>query len=49
MLYNGDYDYKIKKGKKFIKTLEENITTAYSWNYKIENKNIVKLVEDKIH
>jgi len=44
---NGDFDYKIKKGEEFIINLDENVTTGHSWNYKIDNEKIVKLLEDE--
>jgi len=44
---SGDYDYKIKKGEQFIINLDENITTGYSWNYKIDDETVVKLFKDE--
>lgn len=44
---DGDYDYKVKKGEQFIINLDENLTTGYSWNYKIKDEDIVKLVKDQ--
>lgn len=46
-LTDVNYDYKIKKGEQFVINLGENITTGFSWNYKIEDESIVKLIEDK--
>ena len=33
--------------KKFINNLDENITTGYSWNYKIDNEEVVKFLKDE--
>lgn len=43
----NDFDFEIKKGEQFIIKLDENITTGYSWHYKIENEELILLVEDK--
>lgn len=44
---SNDFDFAIKKGEQFTIKLDENITTGYSWHYKIENEDLISLVENK--
>jgi inhibitor of cysteine peptidase len=39
-------DNRIKAGEIFTVTLDENITTGYSWSYTIDNKNVIQFDSD---
>ncbi len=43
----SNFDYKVKEGEEFVINIDENITTSYSWQFKIKDEEIVKLNKDE--